>query len=54
MTALILSITQQMNLMNYNSLLIMRKKEFYCVGDSNVHLTKVANKEAIRRYANML
>ena len=29
-------------------------KEFYCVRDFNVDFMKITNKEAIRRYANML
>ena len=41
----------------FNELLLSlncEKKEFYCVGDFNVDLTKITNKEAVRRYTNML
>ena len=41
----------------FNELLLSlncEKKEFYCVGDFNVDLMKITNKETICRYANML
>ena len=43
-----------MNSMNYYCRLTVRKKKDYCVGDFNVDLMKTINKEAVRRYANML
>ena len=41
----------------FNELLMSlnyEKKEFYCVRDFNIDLIKITNKEAVRRYANML